>query len=106
MSNHEKLVDNSELINENVANEKSETVDQVSNVIRTRRVPDSRRLKTPQHVIKGIKDNQIHLGAAKHRQLMNIHMELQSTCLLSLLLGDSPYGMAESTLGIQLRKVF
>jgi hypothetical protein len=88
MSDHENTSNSSKVIQENVSSAKSETVNQASNAIRTKRVPDSRRLKTPEHVTKGIKDNQIHLGAGKHRQLMNIHMELQSTCLLSLLLGE------------------
>jgi hypothetical protein len=62
MSSHEKLVENSEHINETVANAKCETLEHGSDAIRTKRVPDSRRLKTPEHVIKGIKDNQIHMA--------------------------------------------
>jgi hypothetical protein len=60
MSNQEKTSSSSEIIQENISIAKSQTFEEAQPVIRTRRVPDSRKLKTPDHIIKGIKENQIH----------------------------------------------
>ena len=48
---------------------------------------NKRRLTTPQHIIDAIKENCIYQGAGKRRQLDVMYTHLESTNLLSLLLG-------------------
>ena len=56
-------------------------------VIQTKTVSNKRRLTTPQHIIDAIKENCIYQGAGKRRQLDVMYTHLESTNLLSLLLG-------------------
>ena len=56
-------------------------------VIQTKTVSNKRRLTTPQHIIDAIKENCIYQGAGKRRQLDIVYTHLESTNLLSLLLG-------------------
>ncbi len=56
-------------------------------VIQTKTVSNKRRQTTPQHIIDAIKENCIYQGAGKRRQLDVMYTHLESTNLLSLLLG-------------------
>ena len=56
-------------------------------VIQTKTVSNKRRLTTPQHIIDAIRENCIYQGAGKRRQLDIMYTHLESTNLLSLLLG-------------------
>ena len=55
--------------------------------IQTKTVSNKRRISTPQHIIDTIKENCIYQGAGKRRQLDIMYTHLESTNLLSLLLG-------------------
>ena len=83
--NHDGLV----AINHHpAANEKSQTSTSSLGEIRTQKVSEHRRVKTPDSVIKAIKENCVHLGTGKRRQLENMYVQLNSTNLLTLLLGQ------------------
>ena len=56
-------------------------------VIQTKTVSNKRWQTTPQHIIDAIKENCIYQGAGKRRQLDVMYTHLESTYLLSLLLG-------------------
>ena len=56
-------------------------------MIQTKTVSNKMRLTTPQHIIDAIKENCIYQGAGKRRQLDVMYTHLESTNLLSLLLG-------------------
>ena len=56
-------------------------------LIQSKTVSNKRRLTTPQHIIDAINDNWLYQGAGKRRQLDVIYTHLESTNLLSLLLG-------------------
>ena len=56
-------------------------------MIQTKTVSNKRRLTTPQHVIDAMKENCLYQGTGKRRQLDVMYTHLESTNLLSLLLG-------------------
>ena len=56
-------------------------------LIQSKAVSNKRRLTTPQHIIDAIKENCVYQGAGKRRQLDVMYNHLESTNLLSLLLG-------------------
>ena len=59
---------------------------------------EKRRLTTPQHIIDAIKENCIYQGAVKRRQLDIMYTHLESTNLLSLLLGYRKQPIIDSDL--------
>ena len=75
--------------NESIVNEsiKMSSPSLPKHVIQTKTVRNKRRLTTPQHIIDAIKENCIYQGAGKRRQLDIVYTHLESTNLLSLLLG-------------------
>ena len=56
-------------------------------LIQSNTVSNKRRLTTLQHILDAIKENCVYQGAGKRRQLDVIYTHLESTNLLSLLLG-------------------